>query len=60
MNASSRRSAPAGAATRLLQGLALLLGLAYAGARFPAGIALLDNLSNFPAHFAVAFLACAA
>lgn len=60
MNAGARPSAPAGPATRLLQGLVLLLGLAYAGARFPGGFALLDNLSNFPAHFAVALLACAA
>src|SRR5262245_40869559 len=44
---------------QLLQALALLLGLAYAGARFPGPIAFLDNLSNFPAHFAAAFLACA-
>lgn len=37
-----------------------LLGLGYAGARLPGPFALFDNLSNFPAHFAVAFLACAA
>jgi endonuclease/exonuclease/phosphatase (EEP) superfamily protein YafD len=36
-----------------------LLGLAYVGARLPGPFALLDNLSNFPFHFAVAFLACA-
>ncbi|MGH6886146.1 MAG: hypothetical protein ACREGK_08735, partial [Geminicoccales bacterium] len=51
---------PRARAPRLLQGLVLLLGLAYLGARFPGRFALLDNLSNFPAHFAVAFLACAA
>jgi endonuclease/exonuclease/phosphatase (EEP) superfamily protein YafD len=39
--------------------LAALLALAYAGAQFPGPFAFLDNLSNFPAHFAAAFLACA-
>lgn len=37
-----------------------LLALAYAGARLPGPFVLLDNLANFPFHFAVAFLACAA
>jgi len=32
---------------------------AFAGSRFPGPFALLDNLSNFPAHFGLAFLACA-
>jgi endonuclease/exonuclease/phosphatase (EEP) superfamily protein YafD len=36
-----------------------LLGVAYVSARLPGPFALLDNLSNFPFHFAVAFLACA-
>jgi endonuclease/exonuclease/phosphatase (EEP) superfamily protein YafD len=45
-------------ATRVAQALTALLALAYAGARFPGPFALLDNLSNFPAHFAAAFLAC--
>lgn len=44
---------------RLVEGATVLLGLAYIGARFPGPFALLDNLSNFPAHFGVAFLACA-
>jgi endonuclease/exonuclease/phosphatase (EEP) superfamily protein YafD len=44
----------------LLQALTALLGLAYAGARFSGSCALLDNLSNFPAHFGAAFFACAA
>lgn len=39
--------------------LATLLAIAFLGARFPGPFALLDNLSNFPAHFAAAFLACA-
>jgi endonuclease/exonuclease/phosphatase (EEP) superfamily protein YafD len=46
--------------SRLVEAAAVLLGLAFLGARFPGPFALLDNLSNFPAHFAVAFLACAA
>jgi endonuclease/exonuclease/phosphatase (EEP) superfamily protein YafD len=40
--------------------IAILLALAFAGAQFPGPFAVLDNLSNFPAHFAVAFLAVAA
>ncbi len=40
--------------------IAILLALAFAGAEFPGPIAVLDNLSNFPAHFAAAFLAVAA
>lgn len=46
--------------SRLAEAAAVLLGLAYVGAQFPGPFALLDNLSNFPAHFGVAFLACAA
>ena len=38
--------------------LAALLALAFAGSHFPGPFALLDNLSNFPAHFGAAFLAC--
>ena len=41
-------------------GLALLLALAFAGAQVPGRFAVLDNLSNFPAHFAAVFLAFAA
>jgi endonuclease/exonuclease/phosphatase (EEP) superfamily protein YafD len=40
--------------------LAVALGIAYALARFPSPFALFDNLSNFPFHFAVAFIAIAA
>jgi endonuclease/exonuclease/phosphatase (EEP) superfamily protein YafD len=40
--------------------VAILLALVFAGAQFPGPFAVLDNLSNFPAHFAVAFLAVAA
>lgn len=46
--------------SRLVEAAAVLLGLAFLGAQFPGPFALLDNLSNFPAHFGVAFLACAA
>ena len=46
--------------TRLVEAAAVLLGLAFLGAQFPGPFALLDNLSNFPAHFGAAFLACAA
>ena len=45
---------------RLLKAATVALGLAYAGARFPGPFALLDNLSNFPVHFGLAFIACAA
>ncbi len=38
----------------------MLLGLAYAAAQFAGRVALFDNLSNFPVHFAACFLACAA
>ena len=41
--------------SRLLAGVATLLVLAFAGARFPGPFAMLDNLSNFPAHFAAGF-----
>ncbi len=51
------RRRPAGTGPR---GLAILLALAYTGAQFHGPFALLDNLSNFPAHFGAAFLACAA
>lgn len=54
---------PAQSAARkagLVETAAALLGLAFLGAQFPAPFALLDNLSNFPAHFGAAFLACAA
>jgi endonuclease/exonuclease/phosphatase (EEP) superfamily protein YafD len=47
-------------ASRLPVACAALLGLAWAGTQFPGPFALLDNLSNFPVHFAFAFLACAA
>ena len=45
---------------RLLTGAAAVLALAFAGAQFPGPFALLDNLSNFPAHFAAAFIVVAA
>jgi endonuclease/exonuclease/phosphatase (EEP) superfamily protein YafD len=38
----------------------VLLGVAYAGSRFPGPFVLFDNLSNFPFHFAVGLLAVAA
>ena len=44
---------------RLLRVAAVALGLAYVGAHFHGPIALLDNLSNFPVHFGLAFIACA-
>jgi endonuclease/exonuclease/phosphatase (EEP) superfamily protein YafD len=50
----------AAGATRISLAIAALLALGYAGAQFPGPFAFLDNLSNFPAHFAAAFLACAA
>jgi endonuclease/exonuclease/phosphatase (EEP) superfamily protein YafD len=46
--------------SRLLEGAALLLAAAFAGARLGVPLAPLDNLSNFPVHFAAAFCACAA
>ncbi len=46
--------------SRLARALAVLLGLAYAGAHFAGAIAFFDNLSNFPVHFAAAFLTGAA
>lgn len=45
---------------RLLTALAALLGIAYAASQVPGPFAILDNLSNFPAHFAAAFLGVAA
>jgi endonuclease/exonuclease/phosphatase (EEP) superfamily protein YafD len=50
-----RRARPSSSAPGIL---ATLLALAFLGAQFPGPFALLDNLSNFPAHFAAAFLAC--
>jgi len=44
---------------RGLEWITALLGFAYLGARLPTPFALPDNLSNFPFHFAVAFLGCA-
>jgi endonuclease/exonuclease/phosphatase (EEP) superfamily protein YafD len=44
--------------TRPLQVAAAALAFAYIGARLHGPIAFLDNLSNFPAHFGLAFLAC--
>ena len=45
---------------RALSSLAVALVLAFAGAQYPGPFMVLDNLSNFPAHFGAAFLACAA
>jgi endonuclease/exonuclease/phosphatase (EEP) superfamily protein YafD len=45
---------------RVLRWLATLIALAFAGAQFHGPFAVLDNLSNFPAHFGAAFLALAA
>ncbi len=39
---------------------AAMLALAFAGMKFPALSAVLDNLSNFPVHFGAAFLVVAA
>jgi endonuclease/exonuclease/phosphatase (EEP) superfamily protein YafD len=47
------------ATARTLRSVVVLLGIAYAGARWAGPFVLLDNLSNFPAHFCAAFLACA-
>lgn len=46
--------------SRLLTAVAVALAIAFAGALLPGPFAVLDNLSNFPAHFAAAFLAVAA
>jgi endonuclease/exonuclease/phosphatase (EEP) superfamily protein YafD len=46
--------------SRLVEAATVLLALAFIGAQFPGPFPLLDNLSNFPAHFGVAFLACTA
>ena len=46
--------------TEFLQALVVLLGLGFAGTFFGQLNPLLDNLSNFPVHFAAAFLAFAA
>ena len=50
---------PAARPARRLEWVTGLLALAYLGSRLPGSFAALDNLSNFPFHFAVAFLACA-
>jgi endonuclease/exonuclease/phosphatase (EEP) superfamily protein YafD len=55
-----RHPAQAARRTRLPQFTAFLLALAFAGAQFHGRFAVLDNLSNFPVHFAAAFLGCAA
>ena len=52
-------ASPAGR-VRAVRAFAILLALAFAGAQFPGPFAVFDNLSNFPAHFSAAFLACAA
>lgn len=57
---AARIAATSAGRDRTLSALAIALALAYAGAQFPAPFAALDNLSNFPAHFGAAFLACAA
>ena len=56
----ARIAATSAGRDRTLSALAVALALAYAGAQFPGPFAVLDNLSNFPAHFAAAFLGCAA
>ena len=45
---------------KFARALAVVFGLAYAGARFAGSLAFFDNLSNFPVHFGIAFLAFAA
>lgn len=58
---SERRIAASSAGRdRAVRAFAILLALAFAGAQFPGPFAFLDNLSNFPAHFGAAFLACTA
>jgi len=49
---------PSPAILRLAQSFVVLLGIALAGTRFGELHVVLDNLSNFPLHFAAAFLAC--
>lgn len=56
----ARIAATSAGRDRTLSALAVALALAYAGAQFPGPFAVFDNLSNFPAHFGAAFLACAA
>ncbi|HKX99682.1 MAG TPA: endonuclease/exonuclease/phosphatase family protein [Steroidobacteraceae bacterium] len=56
----ARIAATSAGRDRTVSALAVALALAYAGAQFPGPFAVLDNLSNFPAHFAAAFLGCAA
>jgi endonuclease/exonuclease/phosphatase (EEP) superfamily protein YafD len=50
---------PAARPARRLEWVTGLLALAYLGSRLPGPFTALENLSNFPFHFAVAFLACA-
>ena len=56
----ARIAASSAGRDRALSLLAVALALAFAGAQYPGPFMVLDNLSNFPAHFAAAFLACAA
>lgn len=56
----ARIAATSAGRDRTLSALAVALAIAYAAAQFPGPFAVLDNLSNFPAHFGAAFLACAA
>lgn len=53
-------SSPEGTPFWLPRAAAVLLGVTYLGAQFSGLHPAFDNLSNFPVHFAVAFLACAA
>ena len=55
----SRIAAFSAGRDRTLSILAVALALAFAGAQFSGPFAVLDNLSNFPAHFGAAFVACA-
>ncbi|HEU4515779.1 MAG TPA: endonuclease/exonuclease/phosphatase family protein [Steroidobacteraceae bacterium] len=57
---AARSGASTASRGRALPAFAALLALAFAGAQFPGPFSVLDNLSNFPAHFGAAFLACAA
>jgi endonuclease/exonuclease/phosphatase (EEP) superfamily protein YafD len=58
LSATRLRAAGAGGGP-ILAAVSVLLAVAFAAAQFHGPFALLDNLSNFPAHFAAAFLACA-
>ena len=44
---------------KIARAFAVVLGIAYAGAHFAGRLAIFDNLSNFPVHFGIGFLACA-